>query len=334
MVDHLSKLQEFTETHLFLRLLNKPSYTSTKLNLLSTTRLYEQLIETFQSVHHKPPTPTDLPSLTNKDSIDSKIEELRKKVNNSIKLKEDLLDAELANLKLLARLEFERGNYEQSRQILQEFRRDDRKEAWGELITSVLLGRHDEAKSMVEDLVSEVSDLKSKAWLLHIALFISFPQNPALFLELLSVPRFGNTVEIACPHLARYLVASTLLKKPWKTLEILQTYHKILSLDPGLSAFVEYFEDHNEEKAILALDKFSNIVKEDFFLADLEKELLKEAKKFFVFCKLQLNKSVESQWIEQVVGENTKKVLEELQSEYKASFNLVGASVSKVRKNY
>jgi len=319
---------------LFLRLLNKPSYSSTKLDLLSTTSLFEQLTETFQSVHSRPPTSADLPILASRESKDLRIEELRKKVNSSIKLKEDLLDTELANFKSLARLEYERGNYEQSRQVLQEYRRDDRKEGWGELVTSVLLGKNDEAKSMVEDLVGEVSDLKSKAWLLHIALFISFPQNPALFFDLLAIPKFGNTVEIACPHLARYLVASTLLKKPLKTLEILQSYNTILSLDPGLSAFVGYFEDFNAEKAILALDQFSNIVKEDFFLAGLEKELLKEAKKFFVHCKLQLNKSVQSEWIQQVVGESTKKVLEEFQTEYKTSFVVEGASVSKVRRVY
>ena len=331
MVDHLTKLQEFTEDHLFLELLNQPSHLPIKVQVLSRTKLFEKLAEAHQQLHSKPANHEDYPVFNHKSVIESQSAELEKRVQTLINSKEDLLDSEISLLKTFARLQYERGNYEASLKLLNELRRVDHIESWGELISNILLGRLEQAKSIAEDMVSETNDLKGKAWLLHASLFISYPSHPSFFYDLFSHSKFSHTVEVACPHLVRYLLSSSLLRKSSKTWEIIQTYNSSFKQDPNLIAFSQYLEDYNADNAISALDKFSTLIKQDYFLHSFETYLLREAKKFFISCHIRLNKNVEVSWIEKHIQEPLTKLAQELSEEQKLVLTIEGNLVSRVR---
>ena len=194
-----------------------------------------------------------------------------------------------------------------------------------------MLNKLESAQAVAEDMVSEMNDQKDKAWLLHTALFIGFPYKTSFFLEICSHNKFSNTVEIACPHLVRYLISSSLLKKNGKTLEIVFRFQNALKLDDSLLSFTQYFEYYDVENALSSLDKFAQVIKEDFFLNTLEKNLIREAKKLLVFCHLKLNKQVESAWIEKVLDQDVGKAIQELSEEYKIHFEHQGKFVVRNR---
>lgn len=331
MVDHLSKLQEFTEDHLFLQVLNKPSHLSDRVKVLSRTKLFEKLAEAHQLLYSKPISDEDYSVLKLKSVIDTQSAELEKRVQTLISSKEDLLDNEKNLVRTFARLQYERGNYEASLKLLNELRRIGHIECWGELMSNILQGSLEKAKALVEEMIPETNELTAKAWLLHASLFISYPSHPSFFFDFFSNTKFTYTVEVVCPHLVRYLLSSSLLKKSSKTWEIIQTYNLSLKQDPSLIAFSQYLEDYDAEKSISDLEKFSKMIKEDYFLNSFENSLIWEAKKFFISCHIRLNKQVEVSWIEKHFEEPLTKLVQELSDEQKLLLTIEGKYISRGR---
>ncbi|OMJ76861.1 hypothetical protein SteCoe_23668 [Stentor coeruleus] len=294
MVEQLSKLSQFMEKHLLLLLLGKPCNLQHKITVLASTKMLDALAEAHTELHGSVPDITKYPVLGNKDSILSELDELERKVKPLLNSKEDLLDTELHSLKAYAKLQYEVGDYEGCANVLEELRRANERDYWGEIMVSILLGRKEDAQHLIEEFQTNTNDLRDKAWILHLALFASFPESPAFFFEIANMTKFTNTIEVACPHLLRYLIAAALVKKPGKLVEIFLNNKILLKNDPALEAFDELFESYDVEKSIKLLEKFNDEVKKDHFLEGISDKLVSEAKSFLTFCQSKLCKKTQN----------------------------------------
>ena len=198
-------------------------------------------------------------------------------------------------------------------------------------MVDVLLGKKQEAVNLIEDFQADLYEMKEKAWLLHTALFVSFPETPIFYYELCSINKFSNTIEVGTPHLFRYFLAAVLIKKPTKVLETVQKYFSILHKDQALLFLVKLLDTFDFEAVFNLLADFSSEMVKDYFLESLSGKLIYEAKKFLVFCYLKLNLRVEASWVHEKTGEDAKKIVEEIQNDHQLRFSFDGKYYQKAQ---
>ena len=334
MAEQQKKLSEFIEKHLVLMMLTKPSDLPSKIAILASTKMPDALSDAYLELHGSAPLPSAFPILASKDKILAELEELDQKAKPLFKSKEDLLESEIQTLKVYAKLQYEIGDYSGCANALEELRRVDQRDVWGELMADILLDKKQAAMNLIDDVQDEMHDLRDKAWLLHIALFAAFPESPAFFYELTACTKFINTIEIGCPHLIRYVVAASLLSKPYGLVEIIKNYSHIMNNDPALQFCVELFTTFNFERVFQLIEIFKSEIQNDFFLEKCSSKIVYEAKKFVVFNYLKLNLKVDSQWIHENTKEESKKVVEEIQSEYQVRLHFDGKHFQKAQHRF
>ena len=330
-MEQLKRLSEFMEKHLVLFMLSKPSHLQYKIEVLSRTKMADALSDAFTELNGCAPQANQFSILEHKDKILSELEELDQKVKPLLNSKEDLLDSEISILKTYSKLQYEIGDYSCCANILEELRRADERDHWGELMVDILLDRKQAAHNLIENIQESVQSIKDKSWLLHATLFVSFPDSPGFFYDRISMNKFINTIEIGCPHLIRYAVASILLYKPSKLAEFAKHYLHIIRSESSLEFLVEIFTNFNFQKAFELLNKFREEMQNDYFLESKADKILLEAKNFIAYCYLKVNLKVEAQWIKENAHEDPKRILDDIQDQYMIRINFDGKFYQKVQ---
>ena len=223
-----------------------------------------------------------------------------------------LITSELATLKInsaaiqalyeLAFCLYDAGSYDQASDMLQFYlaigsKKDDSLETsalWGKLVCDTGMAYWDAAiadiNALRSALESSATTTVARSWLLHYSLFTYFKRINAtqMFLEHVidfSTYAYANTIEVASPHLIRYLAAAAILNR--KKRSFLKRIMKIVEQeqyaysDPITKFLVAVLEcDFAEANKLMKT--LSDEAEGDYFLQDHKDELL-DAARMMVF---------------------------------------------------
>jgi translation initiation factor 3 subunit E len=163
----------------------------------------------------------------------------------------------------------------------------DPKEAsalWGKLVCDSSMGYWDAALADVKALRVELGETTTvaRSWLLHFSLFTYFKRVGATQVFLDHVIDFGtyayaNTIEVAAPHLCRYLAVAAILNR--KKRSFLKRVMKIIEQEQYrysdvFTEFLIAMVECDFPKANERIKGFAAEIEEDFFLVDFKDEVL------------------------------------------------------------
>lgn len=187
---------------------------------------------------------------------------------------------------------------------------------WGKVASDILSGQWDtalEELNRLKDLIENgalptgagassggaappgaLTQLQSRAWLMHWSLFVYFNHQDGrtALLETFLSPAYLNTMQIVCPWLLRYLAAAAILsrsssnKKGGKSsatsslaaiVKLIQAESYSYS-DPVTDFLKDVYVDFNFEQAQSSLKEAEKVLERDFFLEGFKDEFLENAR--------------------------------------------------------
>lgn len=144
--------------------------------------------------------------------------------------------------------------------------------------------------------------VRARVWLLHWVLFPFFKGGLQYSLQLLYVifdhrhdSTYRKAVETVCPHYLRYICAAVLLHRTRYSnfVSAAELVESIYEYSDPLTHLVTLIQKASFEDAIALLPEVRSMVKEDYFLADYEEEIIENAKRM-IFSKYMSLHSVVS----------------------------------------
>lgn len=191
---------------------------------------------------------------------------------------------------------------------------------WGKLLSNILCTEWDAALAEVKDLKEIIDNpqtqesakpsnqLQARSWLLHWGLFVFFnhEQGRTALLDIFLSPAYLNTLQTQCPHLARYLVAASILTHRTLSQSVkitlggrtmrspIQEITKILLMeqhhysDPITEFLTCLYGEFDFEKAQEKLAVAKGVVEQDWFLEGFVDEFMEGARWLVseVYCKI------------------------------------------------
>lgn len=299
-MDQVARLTNFIDRHLLYRLLKSlpNEYAQLKLKCLTSACMADEFTMAYLAVYNRQP-PSEYSAVYDKRNeylnVSKKLEEQLKPYLNSV-LKVDM-HAEVL-IKMYGKLQYELGNYEVCYQILILLRQAGFPDPWLELITSILLNSPDLV--LFNDLELTVTETKEKACLLHLALFIGFPQNPAFFLDLALKNKFRSTIQNTCPSLIRYVLASCILTNRTNILpgifNLLETSHKF---DQTFIFFITLIRDFDYGRALLQIRSMQKSLQSDYFLQGLLTQIQEKSEEYIFLIYYKIHHTIPNSLIHQ-----------------------------------
>jgi translation initiation factor 3 subunit E len=140
-----------------------------------------------------------------------------------------------------------------------------------------------------------LSQLHSRSWLLHWALFVYFnhEEGRTLLLETFLAPAYLNTIQTSCPWILRYIATAAVLARKAATgtagssgrvRHALKEVVKLITLegyqysDPITEFLRELYVEFDFERAQKELAKAEAVIENDFFLGEFKDEFLDNAR--------------------------------------------------------
>ncbi|KZV93477.1 eukaryotic translation initiation factor 3, subunit 6 [Exidia glandulosa HHB12029] len=182
---------------------------------------------------------------------------------------------------------------------------------WGKLASDTLSGKWDVALEELNALREAIdarsaseplSQLQSRSWLLHWALFVYFnhPQGRVLLLETFLAPAYLNTIQTACPWILRYTVFAAIVSRKPSTASSSRVRHALREIvkvvqmeeyqysDPLTDFVKELYVEFDFEGAQRALKEAEAVVENDFFLNEFKDEFLENARYLIseAYCRI------------------------------------------------
>jgi len=204
---------------------------------------------------------------------------------------EDLRKEQLSKALRLGKLKYEAGDYTGSVAVLKPLRSLTLDGLWGEVSSLVILQEWDAAEEAFNLLAESVSSLKDTAWLLHLALFISFPRKPSFFVDLALSEKYRSTMKLTSRHLLRYLVAGLLLLKDSRISLI-----KDIAVSDNDDLLVQLLKctqrTFDFAEALGVIQQVKDEITQDLFLQTFASAIIIEARKSLVFSFLTIYSQV------------------------------------------
>lgn len=204
---------------------------------------------------------------------------------------EELRKEQLSKALRLGKLKYEAGDYSGSIAALKSLKAENTEVLWGEVSALVLLQDWKAAEATFNVLAESVSSLRDTAWLLHLALFLSFPSNPGFFVDLALSEKYRPTMKLTSRHLLRYLVAGLLLLKDPRISQI-----KDIAVSDNDDLLVQLLKctqrTFDFAEALGVIHQIRDMMRQDFFLRSHAEAIVTEAKKSIVFSYLSIYSQV------------------------------------------
>lgn len=147
--------------------------------------------------------------------------------------------------------------------------------------------------------------LQQRTWLLHWSLFIFFNHEDGRqqLLDMFLSPAYQNTIQASCPHLLRYLVASSILlrrsnqkinagtrsiRDPIKECTKIVLVEEYQYSDPITGFLKDLYGEFDFEGAQERLKEAEKVVENDFFLGEFKEAFVEEARWLVseVYCRI------------------------------------------------
>lgn len=299
-MEQVTRLTHFLDKHLLYRILKSlpNEYAQLRLKYLSSSCMVDEFTLTYHSIYNHQP-PKEYSSVYDKYTqylkASNKLQEQIKPYLSS-ELKVDK-NAEIL-IKMYVKLQYEVGNYEISYQILKLLRQAGFPDPWFELTMSILSNTPDIL--LFEDLELTVSQEDEKACLLHLALFIGFPDDPAFFLDLALKSKFRITVQHICPSLIRYIQASLILTNRTSILPgiftLLETSQKY---DQTFHFLITLIRDFDYERALLQIHSLHKALSSDYFLQGLLTQIQEKSEEYIFLIYFKIHNDIPLNLIQQ-----------------------------------
>ncbi|CAC9504836.1 putative eukaryotic translation initiation factor [Leishmania infantum JPCM5] len=172
--------------------------------------------------------------------------------------------------------------------------------------------------------------VRARVWLLHWVLFPFFKGGLQYSLQLLYFifdhrhdQTYRKAVETVCPHYLRYICAAVLLHRTRYSnfVSAAELVEAIYEYSDPLTQLVSLIQKASFEDAIALLPEVRRMIKEDYFLADYEDELIENAKRMifskymslhsvvsipYVAEQLDMSKADAEVWLVNLISESVK----------------------------
>ncbi|KAK7198003.1 eukaryotic translation initiation factor [Novymonas esmeraldas] len=172
--------------------------------------------------------------------------------------------------------------------------------------------------------------VRARVWLLHWVLFPFFKGGLQYSLQLLYFvfdhrhdQTYRRTVETVCPHYLRYICAAVLLHRTRSSnfASAAELVESVYEYSDALTQLVCLVHKAAFEDAIAQLPEVRRMVKEDYFLADYEDEIIENAKRMifskymslhsvvsipYVAEQLDMSKADAEVWLVNLISESVK----------------------------
>ena len=193
--------------------------------------------------------------------------------------------------RLLAKLLYETGDYSQSFTVLNELSKLGETDLWGLVHSAVAANRLDEGMKLISELSNSQLTLEQRIWLVHISLFVAFPEKPGFVVEIAGIEI--GAVAAVCPHLIRYLVAAYVLTRDHKGLiTFLAAIKGQPHSDPLLTLTLQTIESFEFHLAMSELPAALALIRSDFFLSAVEEPLSTNIQRFIIETYLRIHASL------------------------------------------
>ena len=222
-----------------------------------------------------------------------------------------------------ARFKYDCGFYSEAADYLKHFRRLNTdpdlnySALWGELAAEILSQQWDAA---LEDLyalrdciesrpyASQADLLQQRVWLMHWSLFVFFnhPNGRNGISELFFKEKYLNAIQVACPHLLRYLATAVIANKRWRgvlneLISVLKAEHFNYS-DP-VTEFLEcLYVDFDFDRAQQKLSECETVLNNDFFLVACRAEFVETARLFIFETYCRIHSCIDLTMLSQKLG--------------------------------
>ena len=208
-----------------------------------------------------------------------------------------------------ARFKYDCGFYSEAADYLKTFRRLNTdpdlnySALWGELAAEILSQQWDAALEDLHNLrdciesrtnSSQEDLLQQRIWLMHWSLFVFFnhPNGRHGIADLFFKEKYLNAIQVACPHLLRYLGTAVIANKRWRgvlndLISVLKAEHNNYS-DP-ITEFLEcLYVDFDFDRAQQKLTQCETVLNNDFFLVACRTEFVETARLFIfeTYCRI------------------------------------------------
>jgi hypothetical protein len=205
--------------------------------------------------------------------------------------REELRKEQLSQALRLGKLKHDAGDYAGAIAVLKPLKPLSIEAQWGEVSALVLAEDWEAAEVTFKALADSVTSLSDTAWLLHLALFISFPRKPSFFVDLALSEKYRSTMKLTSRHLLRYLVASLLLLKDPRISQI-----KDIAVSDNDDLLVQLLKctqrTFDFEEALGVIKQVEAELVHDVFLKSFTEAVVSEAKKSLVFSYLTIYSQV------------------------------------------
>jgi hypothetical protein len=299
-MDQVVRLTHFLDKHLLYRFLKSlPSeYAQLKLKYLASTCLVEEYDRTYVSVYSQQPPKECLSVYSKHTEYIGVIKILDDQLKFYLNSEQPLDKNVEVFVRMYVNLNYECGNYEISYKILKMLRESGFADPWFELITSILVNSPDLA--LFWEIEKSVTDYKQKACLLHLALFIGFPNDPGFFLDLALKNKYSLTIQNTCPSLIRYIQASILLLNRTYILPgiltLLETAHKH---DQTFNFIITLMREFDYERAMLQIRSLQKPLSSDYFLQGLMTQIQERSEEYILLIYYKIHQKVPKSLLDQ-----------------------------------
>ena len=283
MAEHVVALSAWLDPHLLYRLLRSlpasEDLVQAQAKVLAATRLASEL-EAVQK-----PAEGQVLWYDSRTQTDDQIRSLQaERSSGSIDKKA---------LSLLAKLLYETGDYTQSLTVLKELSKQGETDLWG-LVHAAVASRSEEAGKYVQELSVSTLNSEQRIWLVHLTLFLSFPEKPSLLLDISGSEAAG--LATACPHLVKYLLAAYFLALDHKGLSnflvATQSQPQVEALAAVANRTIQSFDFRS---AMELFPSAMETIRSDFFLAPAADQLGTNIQRFIIETYLRVHSRLSMQ---------------------------------------
>jgi translation initiation factor 3 subunit E len=168
---------------------------------------------------------------------------------------------------------------------------------------------------LIQTFVSSAQQLQQRAWLLHWTLFVCFDheQNRPYLLDLFLQDKYLNTIQVACPHLLRYLVAAAIANKTRRR-NLLSELAQIVDAeqhtfrDPVTEFLRLLLVEFDFDGAQRSLKECERLCAADFFLSVILADFMEGARTLLLETYLKIHTCVSLSAVTQRFEQSTEQI--------------------------
>lgn len=291
MAEHVVALSAWLDPHLLYRLLrslpSSPDLVQAQAKVLAATRLVSEL-EAVQK-----PAEGQIAWYDSRTQTEDRIRTLQADRSAG--------NIDKAALRLLAKLLYETGDYAQSLTVLRELSKQGETDLWGLLHAAIASGKLEDAIKYAQELNTSTLTSEQRIWLVHLTLFLAYPEKPSLLLDMSGAETAG--LAIACPHLVKYLLAAYLLALDHKGLAgflaATQSHPQTEPLAAIVNLTIQVFDFKG---AMQLVPSAMETIRSDFFLGAAAEQLGTNIQRFIIETYLRIHSRLSMQELSSYLG--------------------------------